>query len=135
MDVLNKGRVQQLRNTSRHNLPAPRSGFVGREQEMMEVWRELETTRLLTLTGAGGSGKTRLAVELARDLVDTYAAGVWLVELAPPAETLMEAIRYRLVPQEKAVLEPYRSSVRSRLGKAAWEEAVAEGGLWDWIAP
>lgn len=44
------------------------------------------------------------------------------------AETLMEAIRYRLVPQERAVLEPYQASVRSRLGEAVWEEAVAEGG-------
>ena len=44
------------------------------------------------------------------------------------AEALIEAIGYRLVPQERAVLEPYRASVRSRLGEAAWEEAVAEGG-------
>jgi predicted ATPase/DNA-binding NarL/FixJ family response regulator len=44
------------------------------------------------------------------------------------AEALMEVIDYRLVPQERAVLEPYRASVRSRLGEAAWEEAVAEGG-------
>ncbi len=43
------------------------------------------------------------------------------------AEALMEAIGYRLVPQERAVLEPYRASVRSRLGEAAWEEAVARG--------
>jgi len=53
---------------------------------MLEVKRELETTRLLTLTGAGGSGKTRLALEVARDLVDTYSDGVRLVELAPLSE-------------------------------------------------
>jgi predicted ATPase/DNA-binding CsgD family transcriptional regulator len=52
----------------------------------LEVKRELEMTRLLTLTGAGGSGKTRLALEVARDLVDTYPDGVWLVELAPLSE-------------------------------------------------
>ena len=44
------------------------------------------------------------------------------------AEALTEAIRYRIVPQERAVLEPYRASVRSRLGEEAWEEAAAEGG-------
>ena len=66
----------------RHNLPAARGGFVGREHEKLEVGRALSTTRLLTLTGAGGCGKTRLALEVARDLVDDYPDGVWLVELA-----------------------------------------------------
>jgi len=59
-----------------HNLPAARTGFVGREREMVEVKRVLFTTRLLTLTGAGGSGKTRLAVEVARRLVEDYPDGV-----------------------------------------------------------
>jgi non-specific serine/threonine protein kinase len=53
---------------------------------MLKVKRELEMTRLLTLTGAGGSGKTRLALEVARDLVDAYSDGVWLVELASLSE-------------------------------------------------
>lgn len=68
---------------NRHNLPAPRTSFVGREREMVEVKRALAMTRLLTLTGAGGSGKTRLALEMARDLVGLYPDGVRLVELAP----------------------------------------------------
>jgi predicted ATPase/DNA-binding CsgD family transcriptional regulator len=93
---LSSARAHQPRSTSRHNLPAPRSSFVGREQEMLEVKRELEITRLLTLTGAGGSGKTRLALEVARDLVGTYPDGVWLVEL----DSLSEE---KLVP--KAVAE------------------------------
>ena len=66
-----------------HNLPAPRSSFVGRERELVEIERTLAMTRLLTLTGVGGSGKTRLALEVARDLVGAYPDGVWLVELAP----------------------------------------------------
>jgi predicted ATPase/DNA-binding SARP family transcriptional activator/DNA-binding CsgD family transcriptional regulator len=70
----------------KHNLPAPRTSFVGREREMLEVKRALAMTRLLTLTGTGGSGKTRLALEVARSLVGVYPDGVWLVELAPLPE-------------------------------------------------
>jgi predicted ATPase/DNA-binding SARP family transcriptional activator/DNA-binding CsgD family transcriptional regulator len=70
----------------KHNLPTQRSSFVGRVGEMVEVKRTLAMTRLLTLTGTGGSGKTRLAVEVARDLIGVYPDGVWLVELAPLSE-------------------------------------------------
>ncbi len=66
-----------------HNLPVPRDSFVGREREVSEVERELAMTRLLTLTGAGGAGKTRLALEVARGLSGAYPDGAWLVELAP----------------------------------------------------
>lgn len=79
-------RTTKSRSTPRHNLPAQRSSFVGRERETLEVKRELAMTRLLTLTGVGGSGKTRLALEVARSLVGAYPDGVWLVELAPFCE-------------------------------------------------
>jgi len=69
-----------------HNLPTPRTSFVGREQEIVEVKRMLAMTRLLTLTGAGGSGKTRLALEVARNLIGSYPDGVWLVTLAELSE-------------------------------------------------
>ncbi len=68
--------------SGRHNLPAIRTSFVGRKRELVEIKRALAMTRLLTLTGAGGSGKTRLALEVARDLVGAYPDGVWLVQLA-----------------------------------------------------
>jgi predicted ATPase/DNA-binding CsgD family transcriptional regulator len=76
------GRPEDGTGGRRHNLPVPRGGFVGRGREMAEVERCLSTTRLLTLTGAGGCGKTRLAMEAARQLVEDYPDGVWLVELA-----------------------------------------------------
>jgi predicted ATPase/DNA-binding SARP family transcriptional activator/DNA-binding CsgD family transcriptional regulator len=75
----------------KHNLPAPRTSFIGREREVVEVKRALAMTRLLTLTGAGGTGKTRLAIEGARDLVGSYPDGVWLVELAPLSESELVA--------------------------------------------
>jgi predicted ATPase/DNA-binding SARP family transcriptional activator/DNA-binding CsgD family transcriptional regulator len=82
-------------DTPRHNLPVSRTSFVGREREMVEIKRTLAMTRLLTLTGTGGCGKTRLALEVAEDLVGAYPDGVWLVELAPLSEG-------ELVPQAMA---------------------------------
>jgi predicted ATPase len=86
-----------------HNLPAQRTSFVGREREMLEVKRILAMTRLLTLTGAGGSGKTRLALEVARDLVGVYQDGVWLVELAALTEVnlVYQAVAEALQVQER----------------------------------
>jgi hypothetical protein len=66
-----------------NNLPALLSSFIGRQEDVLGIQRGLFMTRLMTLTGAGGSGKTRLALEVARDLTGSYPDGVWLVELAP----------------------------------------------------
>ena len=65
------------------NLPRPRTRFIGREKELVDCARLLEGTRLLTLTGIGGCGKTRLAIELARWALPNCTAGVWFVDLAP----------------------------------------------------
>ena len=67
---------------ARHNLPIALTSFVGRERELSDVARLLDRNRLVTLTGAGGSGKTRLALEAARARLDECPDGVWLVELA-----------------------------------------------------
>jgi predicted ATPase/DNA-binding CsgD family transcriptional regulator len=72
-----------------HNLPVDLTRFVGREAELAEVKRLLSSTRLLTLAGSGGVGKTRLALKVAGDVVDQYRDGVWLVELAPLADTAL----------------------------------------------
>jgi len=65
-----------------NNLPRQLTSFIGRKREMAEVKRLLSTARLVTLTGAGGSGKTRLALQVASEALEDYANGVWLVELA-----------------------------------------------------
>jgi predicted ATPase len=67
---------------ARTNLPRQLTSFIGREREIEEVKRLLPSTTLLTLHGPGGSGKTRLALRVAADLVDQYPDGVWVAELA-----------------------------------------------------
>jgi predicted ATPase/class 3 adenylate cyclase len=65
-----------------NNLPAQLSTFIGRDRELSEVRALLESSRMVTLTGAGGCGKTRLSLQLAAEMLDGAADGVWLVELA-----------------------------------------------------
>jgi Cdc6-like AAA superfamily ATPase len=77
---------EQPPGVGEHNLPAQRTSFVGRVRGMVEIKCELAMTGLLTLTGTGGSGKTRLALEVAKELVGAYPDGVWLVELAGLSE-------------------------------------------------
>ena len=69
-----------------HNLPVPLTSLVGRDDATRDLVRQLGRTRLLTLTGVGGCGKTRLALEVATAAIDDYADGVWLVELGPLAD-------------------------------------------------
>jgi predicted ATPase/DNA-binding winged helix-turn-helix (wHTH) protein len=70
----------------RHNLPAALNSFVGRESEIAEVARLLGHSRLVTLTGAGGTGKTRLSLQVAAEALEQYPDGVWRAELAPVAD-------------------------------------------------
>jgi predicted ATPase/DNA-binding SARP family transcriptional activator len=67
---------------TKHNLPTELDAFIGREAEIDQVARLLAENRLVSLIGAGGSGKTRLAVHLAYQLLDSYPDGIWFVELA-----------------------------------------------------
>ena len=72
----------QSRAVRRHNLPLQLTSFIGREREVAELCSELSKTRLLTLSGSGGCGKTRLGAKVASHAIDNYADGVWLAELA-----------------------------------------------------
>jgi len=78
-------------DTLPNNLPRELTSFIGRESEMAEVHRLLGAAHLLTLTGPGGCGKTRLALHVAAELLHDYRDGVWLVELAALADPSLVA--------------------------------------------
>jgi predicted ATPase/DNA-binding XRE family transcriptional regulator len=82
-------RVLAGADAAHHNLPIPVTSFIGREQQLQDVVRRLNDAPLLTLTGIGGCGKTRLALEVARTMLSRYADGVWIVELAPIADPIL----------------------------------------------
>lgn len=73
----------------RHNLPTQLSSFVGRKDAIGEVRRLLATSRLLTLSGPGGIGKTRLALAVAEAALADYSGGVWFVDLAPLSDSAL----------------------------------------------
>jgi hypothetical protein len=66
-----------------NNLPLQLTTFIGREKEIDQIKKRLGKNRLVTLTGSGGVGKTRLAIQAASELLSEFPHGVWLVELAP----------------------------------------------------
>lgn len=78
-----------------NNLPIQLTSFVGRERERAEIKPLLAKTHLLTLTGSGGTGKTRLSLQVAADVLESFADGVWFVEFAPLSDPA-------LVPQTVA---------------------------------
>jgi predicted ATPase/class 3 adenylate cyclase len=76
----------QSLNKIPNNLPVQLTSFVGREKEIDAVKQELSSHRLVTLTGSGGTGKTRLSLQIAAEVIDHYPDGVWFIELAPLAD-------------------------------------------------
>ena len=104
---------------ARHNLPIPTTRFVARAGEMERVMQRLAEARLLTITGAGGCGKTRLAIEVAGQLVGDFADGVWLVDLARLVDaalvpqTISETLGLRETPG-RAPLDGLADHLRSR---------------------
>jgi predicted ATPase/class 3 adenylate cyclase/DNA-binding CsgD family transcriptional regulator len=102
-----------------NNLPAQFTSFIGRQEQMVELRRLLGGVRLVTLSGAGGCGKTRLALEVAGALTEEYAEGVWFVELAPLIEaslvpqTVASVIRVREEPG-RSILQVLCSSLESK---------------------
>ena len=101
------------------NLPEALTSFIGRERELVEIKRLLPGKRLVTIVGAGGIGKTRLALQAAAEVVDAYCDGVWLAELASirDASLVPTAVAKSLgVPERSStpVSESLRAYLKSR---------------------
>ena len=105
-----------------NNLPLQLTGLVGREREIAEVGRLLADARLLTLTGPGGSGKTRLALTVAGEVVEEYEDGAWVVELAPLSDP-------ELVPQAVASVLGVREVPGSPLLKTLADHLLSKSML------
>ncbi|NJN85103.1 MAG: tetratricopeptide repeat protein [Leptolyngbyaceae cyanobacterium SL_7_1] len=109
-------------NTIPNNLPQQLTSFVGREREIQEVIQLLKTSRLLTLTGAGGCGKTRLALQVGAEVLENYPDGVWFIDLAPVNDP-------SLIPQTVAAVlklkeEPGRPLTETLLNFLKYKSAL-----------
>jgi predicted ATPase/class 3 adenylate cyclase len=87
-----------------NNLPIEVTNLVGRDRELADVWDMVQSHRLVTLTGMGGIGKTRLSLHVAAEFLDTFQDGIWFIELAPlrerdlVAQTVASALGVRAEP-------------------------------------
>src|SRR5439155_26141331 len=101
------------------NLPPQVTSFIGRERETADIRRLLKATRLLTLTGPGGTGKTRLSLRVAEEVRSEYPGGTFFVELAPITDpslipsTIAQAIGLREEPN-RPVMETLKEYLRGR---------------------
>jgi predicted ATPase/class 3 adenylate cyclase len=112
-------------DTFANNLPAQRTTFVGRSREIADIRKLLETNRLVTLIGVGGSGKTRLAIQVGAELLDEYRDGVYFVDLAP-------------ISDSSAIVPAIASAVRLPIGTDVTIGAAQgspENFLIDFLAP
>jgi non-specific serine/threonine protein kinase len=121
LDVL-EGKTQHTKVTvliPKHNLPEQLTSFIGRRQEIETVKNLLIENRLVTLTGAGGCGKTRLASEAAAALVDEFEDGVWFINLAPVtdpnfvANEIADVLEIKEEPN-KAIVDTLTENIKSK---------------------
>ena len=105
-----------------NNLPAQLATFIGRDRELSEVRALVESSRLVTLTGAGGCGKTRLALQLAAELLDGPGDGVWLVELAAVSDG--DAVAPTISAALGIARQPGRPVLQALLDALALQDAL-----------
>jgi non-specific serine/threonine protein kinase len=120
--------------TTPNNLPAELSSFVGRDRQLADLRRLIRRSRLITLTGPGGAGKTRLALRLATDVLSHNPDGVWLVELARISDArLLE----QTVAEACGIAETPGQTVMKALvkGLADWRALVVLDGCEHLVEP
>ena len=105
-----------------NNLPAQLSSFIGRDREVSEVRALVESSRLVTLTGAGGCGKTRLGLQVAAELLDGSGDGVWLAELA--AVTDQDAVPAAISRALRLTGQPGRAPLEALLDALAPQDVL-----------
>ena len=108
LDPSEQTRALAFKRNSKLNVPIPLTSFVGREKELEEVAGLLSKSRLVTLTGSGGVGKTRLAVQIVAEVFDRFPDGVWFLDLAPLSDST-------LVPNTLASLLGFREAGGSNI--------------------
>jgi predicted ATPase/class 3 adenylate cyclase len=105
-----------------NNLPTQLSALVGRERELAEVRALVESARLVTLTGAGGCGKTRLGLQMAAELLDGSGDGVWLVELAAVVDE--DSIAAAISQALRLAAQPARPALEALLDALALQDIL-----------
>ena len=105
-----------------NNLPVQLSAFIGRDREVAEVRALVESARLVTLTGAGGCGKTRLGLQVAAELLDGSGDGVWLAELA--AVTDEDAVPAAICDALRPAVSPGRPALEALVDALALQDVL-----------
>lgn len=117
MRLLAKSPEQSVFRPAVHNLPAPLTSFVGREREIDELIEHVNASRLVTLTGTGGVGKTRLAIEVANRVMDRLSGGACWVELAPLQDGALAPKAVAMALNVREVFdEPVDETLKRHLG-------------------
>jgi DNA-binding SARP family transcriptional activator len=115
--ILRQDVPEVARSAAQWNLPVALTSFIGRAVELEEVGRLIDSNRLVTLTGVGGVGKTRLAIEAARAAAGTFDDGIWFVDQAPLADPeLVAATVANVLGIAHPASSPPIASIANQLG-------------------
>jgi predicted ATPase len=124
---LGDGEFPPLKALNETNLPPQPTSFVGRERELTEVIESVRGSRLVTLTGPGGSGKTRLALHAAAELVGEYEDGIWFVPLAPVEDGELVGAAIAKALGARGELKPHLQGKRTLLVLDNFEHLLDAG--------